>query len=159
MKIYDFTITNSDGEEVSLSSFKGKVLLIANTASKCGFTPQYEALQTLYNQYNQQGLEILAFPCNQFGNQEPGNNQEITSFCSLNYGLTFPVMSKVDVNGSNAHPIFSYLQENAPGILGKSIKWNFTKFLVDKEGNVVDRFAPTTSPLKLQGCIEELLAL
>lgn len=158
MNIYDFTVTSSDGDVIPMSSYRGKVVLIVNSASKCGFTPQYKELQELYNQYHQQGLEILAFPCNQFGNQEPGNNEEISNFCSINYGLTFPVMEKVDVNGENAHPLFKYLQEKSPGLLGKAIKWNFTKFLVDKEGNAVDRFAPTTSPLKLKKQIEELLA-
>jgi len=158
MTIYDYTVTDSDGEESKMSNYKGKVLLIVNTASKCGFTPQYTELQELYDQYHQQGLEILAFPCNQFGNQEPGNDAEIANFCSLNYGLTFPVMSKIDVNGPAAHPLFKHLQEKSPGILGKAIKWNFTKFLVDKEGNVVDRFAPTTQPSKLKKQIEELLS-
>lgn len=156
MSIYDYTITAKDGKEIPVSDFKGKVLLIVNTASKCGFTPQYNELQKLYEQYSHQGFEILAFPCNQFMNQEPGSNDEISNFCTLNFGVTFPIMSKVEVNGKEAHPLFKYLQDHCPGVLGKSIKWNFTKFLVDAEGKIVGRFAPTTSPMKLQKRIEKL---
>ena len=157
MSIYDFYVKDSGGRDVSLKDYKGKVLLIVNTASKCGFTPQYQGLQRLYEKYGKDKFEILAFPCNQFANQEPGSSAEISSFCSLNYGVTFPVLQKVDVNGKNAAPLFEYLKEASPGILGKAIKWNFTKFLVDSEGNIVDRFAPTTEPEKLDAKIKELI--
>ncbi|MCX7922605.1 MAG: glutathione peroxidase [Clostridia bacterium] len=157
MNIYDFSIKSAEGQEIPMSNYKGKVLLVVNTASKCGFTPQYNELQKLYDQYDDRKFEILAFPCNQFMNQEPGNANEIANFCTLNYGVTFPVLSKIDVNGPNAHPLYKFLQEKSPGIFGKSIKWNFTKFLIDAKGNVVERFAPTTSPAKLKGRIEELI--
>jgi glutathione peroxidase len=157
MSIYDYKITSSNGSEISMSEYRGKVLLIVNTASKCGFTPQYTELQELYKQYGKQGLEILAFPCNQFANQEPGSNSEIASFCSLNYGVSFPVMGKIDVNGQNAHLLFQYLEEKAPGIFGKAVKWNFTKFLVDRTGSSIERHAPTTSPARLKSRIEKLL--
>ncbi|WP_044748373.1 glutathione peroxidase [Bacillus alveayuensis] len=158
MSIYDFTVKTIRGEEKSMADYKGKVLLIVNTASKCGFTPQYKELQELYDEYKDKGFEILGFPCNQFGHQEPGSESEIESFCQLNYGVTFPMFAKVDVNGANAHPVFVYLTEKAPGILGtKAIKWNFTKFLVDKNGNVVNRFAPQTKPSELKQEIEKLL--
>ena len=158
MTIYDFTVTTADGHDIPLSDYKGKVLLIANTASKCGFTPQYEALQELYEQYGDENFTVLAFPCNQFANQEPGTNEEIQSFCKLNYGVTFPVLAKIEVNGDNAHPLFQYLKEQAPGTVGKAIKWNFTKFLIDAEGHVYKRYAPSTTPDKLTGDIEKLLA-
>ncbi|HZG59284.1 MAG TPA: glutathione peroxidase [Anoxybacillus sp.] len=158
MSIYDFTVKTIRGEEKSMAEYKGKVLLIVNTASKCGFTPQYKELQELYDEYKDKGFEVLGFPCNQFGHQEPGSESEIESFCQLNYGVTFPMFAKVDVNGANAHPLFVYLTEKAPGILGtKAIKWNFTKFLVDKNGNVVGRFAPQTKPSELKQEIEKLL--
>ena len=157
MVIYDFKVKDDLGNEVSLIDYKGKVLLIVNTASKCGFTPQYEGLQRLYNKYGSDGFEILAFPCNQFANQEPGNAEEIKNFCTLNYGVTFPVFQKVEINGKNAEPLFNYLKESCPGLLGKAIKWNFTKFLVDSEGNIIDRFAPTTKPEKLENKIKELI--
>lgn len=157
MSIYDYTVTTIDGKEIPMSNYKGNILLIVNTASKCGFTPQYSQLQELYEQYGKSGLEILAFPCNQFMNQEPGNNEEIANFCGLNYSVTFPMFAKVDVNGKNAHPLYKYLQENAPGVIGKSIKWNFTKFLIDSKGNIAGRFSPTTSPFKLKGRIEALI--
>jgi glutathione peroxidase len=158
MSIYDFTVKTIRGEEKSMADYKGKVLLIVNTASKCGFTPQYKELQELYDEYKDKGFEVLGFPCNQFGHQEPGSESEIESFCQLNYGVTFPMFAKVDVNGANAHPLFVYLTEKAPGILGtKAIKWNFTKFLVDKNGNVVGRFAPQTKPSELKQEIEKLL--
>jgi glutathione peroxidase len=150
MNIYDFSVLSSSGKEIPMSDYKGKVLLLVNTASKCGFTHQYNELQELYQKYGSRNFEILAFPCNQFANQEPGTDKEIGSFCSLNFGVTFPVMAKIDVNGSTAHPLFKYLQEKSPGILGKAIKWNFTKFLVDKKGNIVSRFAPATTPLKIE---------
>jgi glutathione peroxidase len=157
MSVYDFSAVTINGEEKSLSDYRGKVLLIVNTASKCGFTPQYQELQKLYEQYRDKGLEILGFPCNQFGNQEPGSNEEIASFCQLNYGVSFPLFAKVDVKGPDAHPLFRYLTEQAPGFWNKEIKWNFTKFLVDRDGNVVKRYAPTTSPRKMEKDIEQLI--
>lgn len=158
MSVYDFTVKTIRGEEKSMADYKGKVLLIVNTASKCGFTPQYKELQELYDEYKDKGFEVLAFPCNQFGQQEPGSESEIERFCQLNYSVTFPMFAKVDVNDENAHPLFVYLTEKAPGILGtKAIKWNFTKFLVDKNGNVVSRFAPQTKPSELKQEIEKLL--
>ena len=158
MSIYDFRVKTIRGEEQSLADYKGKVLLIVNTASKCGFTPQYKELQKLYEQYRDRGFVVLGFPCNQFGNQEPGTEEEIEQFCQVNYGVTFPMFAKVDVNGENAHPLFQYLKEKAPGVLGtKAIKWNFTKFLVDRNGNVVARFASQTKPSELKNEIEELL--
>lgn len=157
MNIYDFNAKTSSGEEVSLSKYKGKVLIIANTASKCGFTPQYKDLEDLYKKFGNENFEILAFPCNQFLGQEPGSNEDIQNFCSINYGVTFPVFGKVDVNGENADPIFKFLRKNSSGILGDNIKWNFTKFIIDSEGNIVDRYAPTTSPKKLEKTIENLI--
>lgn len=156
--IYDFKVKDSKGNEIGLDSYKSKVMLIVNTASKCGFTPQYEGLQKLHDQYHQKGLEILAFPCNQFAKQESGSNQEIQEFCQINYGLKFPVMAKIDVNGETADPLYKYLkEEKGGGLLGKAIKWNFTKFLVDKNGKVVKRFASTVKPLEMKKDIEELL--
>ena len=155
--IYDFSLPSATGDEVPLSDYRGKVLLIVNTASKCGFTPQYEGLQALYDEYHERGLEILALPCNQFGRQEPGSNEEIQEFCQLNYGLTFPVMGKIDVNGRNAHPLYAYLKSEAGGLLTDAIKWNFTKFLVDRDGNVVKRFAPDYKPSSMAENIEQLL--
>lgn len=158
MNFYDFSAKNNMGIEKDMKDYKGKVVLVVNTASKCGFTPQYEDLQKLYEEYKDQGFEILAFPCNQFGNQEPGDNEEIRSFCKLNYDVTFPIFDKVDVNGENTHPIYKYLKENVKGLLNsKDIKWNFTKFLVDKNGDVVKRFAPIKKPLKMKKDVEELL--
>lgn len=160
MTVYNFSAKTITGEEACLRKYEGKVLVIVNVASKCGFTPQYKGLQALYEKYEKEGLEILGFPCNQFGAQEPGNEEEITSFCELNFGATFPMFAKVGVNGKNAHPLFTYLTEQAPGILGmKAVKWNFTKFLVDREGNVVNRFAPQTKPEELEKEIEKLLKL
>jgi len=156
-EIYNFKVNNSKGEEVELSTNKGKVMLIVNTASKCGFTYQYEGLQDLHDLYNKEGLEILAFPCNQFKNQESGTDKEIQSFCQLNYGLKFPVYSKIDVNGDDAHPLYKYLKKQKKGLLGSNIKWNFTKFLVDREGNVVKRFAPTLKPESMKEDIKKLL--
>lgn len=156
--IYQFNVKKNDGEEVSLEDYKGKVLLIVNTASKCGFTPQYEGLEELYKSYKDKGLEILAFPCNQFGGQEPGSDSEIAQFCDLNYKTSFPLFSKIDVNGGNAHPLYEHLKEKAPGLLGsKKVKWNFTKFLVDKNGNVVTRFAPQKKPQDIAEDIDKLL--
>jgi glutathione peroxidase len=157
MSVYDFSAVTINGEEKSLSDYRGKVLLIVNTASKCGFTPQYKELQMLHERYRDKGLKILGFPCNQFGNQEPGSNDEIASFCQLNYGVSFPMFAKVDVKGPNAHPLFRYLTEQAPGFWNKEIKLNFTKFLIDRDGNVVNRYAPTTSPRKIEKDIEQYL--
>ena len=157
--IYDFSANrlNSDSEE--LSNYKGKVVLVVNTASKCGFTPQFEGLESLYKSFQSQGLEILGFPCNQFMKQDPGSAEEIADFCQANYGVTFPMFAKVDVKGESAHPLFQYLTSSAPGLLGsKSIKWNFTKFLVNPEGDVVKRYAPATKPENIAADIEALLA-
>ncbi len=151
MSVYDYNAKTIRGEDVSLSRYRGKVLLIVNTASACGFTPQYKGLQQLYAKHREAGLEILGFPCNQFGGQEPGAEAEIAEFCEVNFGVTFPLFAKVDVNGDNAHPLFKYLSKEAPGILGtKSIKWNFTKFLVDRDGNVIARYGSTDSPEDLE---------
>lgn len=182
MNLYQFKANDIDGNPVDLEQFRGKVLIIANTASKCGFTPQYEGLQALYETYRDQGLEILGFPCNQFLGQEPGDSGEIKGFCSLNYGVTFPLFEKIDVNGPDAHPLFTYLKENTPlkdpenkdsasqklfGLLkekfpsflkGNAIRWNFTKFVVDREGNITDRFEPITAPKDMESRIQELLA-
>lgn len=156
-KIYDFTVKDSKGSDVALSDYKGKAVLIVNTASKCGFTPQYEGLQKVYDEFNEQGLEILAFPCNQFGKQEAGSDEEIQSFCQINYGLSFPVMGKIEVNGSGADPLYQFLKKEKGGVLGSKIKWNFTKFLVDKEGNVIKRFASTVKPEDLVADIKKVL--
>ena len=156
--VYDFSATLLSGEEIPLKKFQGKVLLIVNTASKCGFTPQYSGLEELHKKYAARGFEVLAFPCNQFGGQEPGDAREIKNFCSLTYGVTFPLFSKVNVNGEDAHPLFSFLKHAKPGLLGsEAIKWNFTKFLVDRDGAVVERYAPLTRPEELQTRIEALL--
>jgi glutathione peroxidase len=157
MSIYDITVTTANGEEKSLADYRGKALLVVNVASKCGFTPQYKGLQELYEKYKDQGLEILGFPCNQFLGQEPGSNEEIQDFCQVNYGVHFPVFAKIDVNGSNAHPLYKHLTKEASGILGGAIKWNFTKFLIDRDGKVVKRYAPNTEPEKMTEKIEELL--
>jgi glutathione peroxidase len=156
--LYNFKVKNIDGEEVSLNNYKNKVLLIVNTASKCGFTPQYKGLEEVYKKHKDQGLEILGFPCNQFGKQEPGDEEEIKNFCSLTYDVSFPMFAKVDVNGNSAAPIYEYLKSEAPGVLGsKAIKWNFTKFLVDQNGNVLKRFSPQDTPEKIEKEIEKLL--
>ncbi|MBM7703219.1 glutathione peroxidase [Metabacillus iocasae] len=158
MSVYEYSAKTIKGEDVSLDHYKGKVMLIVNTASKCGFTPQYKDLQALHEEYSGQNVNILGFPCNQFGGQEPGQEQEIEQFCELNYGVTFPMFAKVDVKGEDAHPLFTYLTEKAPGLLGsKAIKWNFTKFLVNQNGEVVKRYAPQTSPKEIKKDIEELL--
>lgn len=157
MSIYDFKVKTIDGEEVSLKDFEGKVLLIVNTASKCGFTPQYKELEEIYKKIGNEKFEILGFPCNQFGNQEPGSSSDIKNFCEINYGVTFPIFEKIDVKGDSAHPLFKYLCEEKKGIMGETIKWNFTKFLVDASGKVIDRFAPTTSPLKIEESIKKLI--
>ena len=155
--IYDYVVKDRNGNDVKLSDYKGKVLLIVNTATGCGFTPQYEGLENLYNKYKSKGFEILDFPCNQFGNQAPGSNDEINEFCTLKYHTTFPRFAKIDVNGKNEEPLYTYLKSQKKGLLSKNIKWNFTKFLVDKEGNVVDRFDSMTTPEKIDSKIEELL--
>ncbi len=156
--IYDFTAKTLDGKDVSLGDWRGKVLLIVNTASKCGFTYQYQGLEALHRDYAARGLTILGFPCNQFGHQEPGDAAEIANFCSLTYDVTFPMFAKVDVNGDDAHPLYKWLKTQKRGFLGTSgIKWNFTKFLVDRSGKVVGRFGPTTKPEALTTAIEALL--
>ena len=157
MSIYDFTVKGRAGEDVSLSTYKGKVLLVVNTATGCGFTPQYEGLQKLYDKHKDKGFEILDFPCNQFANQAPGTIEEIQSFCTLNYGTTFPRFAKIDVNGKNASDLFKFLKKEKKSALGSSIKWNFTKFLIDREGNVVKRFAPTDTPQSIEQDIVSLL--
>ena len=157
MKFYDFTAKKMNGMEVKMDDYKGKVVLVVNTASKCGLTPQLNELEQMYKDYKDKGFEILGFPCNQFANQDPGSNKEISEFCLINYGVTFTMFEKIDVNGESAHPIYKYLKNNANGILNNEIKWNFTKFLIDSEGNVVDRFAPTTNPKKIRKDIEKLL--
>jgi len=157
MNIYDFKVRNAKGVEVSMADYKGKVLLIVNTATGCGFTPQYEGLQKLYDKYKDQGLEILDFPCNQFGHQAPGTEEETQEFCTLKYGTTFPLFAKIDVNGKNADPLFTYLKNQQGGFLGDDIKWNFTKFLVSRDGKVIDRYAPVTKPESIEDDILKLL--
>lgn len=157
MSIYDFKAKDAMGAEVNLSEYKGKVLLIVNTATGCGFTPQYDGLQDLYEKYQSQGLEILDFPCNQFGHQAPGTEEEIVDFCQSRYGVTFRQFAKIEVNGENEHPLYTWLKAQKGGFMGSKIKWNFTKFLLDKEGNVIDRYAPTTEPSKIEEKIKELL--
>ena len=156
--VYDFEATNLQGKPVKLAAYKGKPLLIVNTASQCGLTPQYEGLEALYKAYASKGLVVLGFPCNQFGGQEPGDADAIESFCQVNYGVSFPMMAKVDVNGAGAHPLYKWLVSEKPGFLGsEAIKWNFTKFLVNKEGEVIKRYAPTLLPKDLERDIEALL--
>ncbi|WP_243494557.1 MULTISPECIES: glutathione peroxidase [Priestia] len=158
MSVYEYSAKTIKDEDVSLSNYQGDVLLIVNTASKCGFTPQYKDLQALYEEEKENGLTVLGFPCNQFGGQEPGSSNDIEQFCELNYGVSFPMFAKVDVKGEYAHPLFAYLTEQAPGLLGsKAIKWNFTKFLVNRQGEVVKRYAPQTAPKDIQKDIKELL--
>jgi glutathione peroxidase len=157
--VYDFTANTLDGRPVSLADYRGKVLLIVNTASKCGFTPQYTGLEALHKTYADKGLEVLGFPCNQFGAQEPGDAAEIANFCSLTYDVSFPMFAKIEVNGPAAHPLYQYLKKAKKGLLGsEGIKWNFTKFLIDKNGEVVARYAPTDKPEALDGVIQKLLA-
>ncbi|UYH55953.1 glutathione peroxidase [Qipengyuania sp. SS22] len=156
--IADFVVTTNKGDEIALSEKLGKVLLLVNTASKCGFTPQYDGLEELYQDYRDRGFEVLAFPCNQFGGQEPGDAGEIAEFCKVNFGLTFPLMAKVDVNGDNASPLFDWMKREKPGVMGsKAIKWNFTKFLIDRSGQVVKRYGPTDAPKTIAKDIEKLL--
>jgi glutathione peroxidase len=157
--IYDFSADRLSGDPVDLEQYRGKVVLIVNTASKCGYTPQYEGLEALYRQFKDKGVEVLGFPCNQFGKQEPGTAYEIGAFCEKNYGVTFPMFDKIDVNGTGAHPLFRHLKSEAPGVLRtEAIKWNFTKFLVRKNGKVYKRYAPQTAPDELTDDIEKLLA-
>jgi glutathione peroxidase len=157
--VYDFSAKAIDGSEIPLQQFEGKVLLIVNTASKCGFTPQYEGLEELHRKYGPQGFAVLGFPCNQFGAQEPGDAAEIANFCKLTYDVDFPLFAKIDVNGDKAHPLFQWLKKAAPGLLGtEAIKWNFTKFLVDKDGQVLERFASATKPEAIASHVEKLLA-
>lgn len=156
-RIYDFKAIDNMGKEVDFAQFKGKVLLIVNTASKCGFTPQYDGLEALYKKYKDQGLVIIGFPCDQFAHQEPGTDAEIAEFCRLNYGVTFPIMSKIDVNGKNAHPIYTYLKSAAKESQGKAIKWNFTKFLISRDGGIIKRYAPAMPPEKIDADIQALL--
>ena len=156
--IYNYQATTIKGDTVSLANYRGKVLLIVNTASKCGLTPQFEGLEKLYEKYRDRGLAILGFPCNQFGHQDPGNNNEIEQFCQVNYGVSFPMFAKIDVNGPDTHPLFQHLKKAAPGIFGsEKIKWNFTKFLINRNGEVVDRFAPATKPEKIEQAITTAL--
>lgn len=155
--IYDFTAERMDSTSQAFSDYKDKVLLIVNTASKCGFTPQFEGLEALYQQYKDQGLVVIGFPCNQFGSQDPGSNDEIGAFCQKNYGVSFPMMAKIDVNGAEAHPLFIWLKEQKGGLLTDGIKWNFTKFLIDSNGQVIDRYAPTTKPDAIKTDIEQAL--
>lgn len=157
MNFYDFSATSMDGEQVNMKDYKGKVVLVVNTASKCGLTPQFSGLEDLYNEYKDRGLEILGFPCNQFANQDSGSNKEIQQFCQLNYGVTFTMFEKIDVNGENAHPLYKFLKSQAKSLFSKEIKWNFTKFLIDADGKVIKRYAPTKSPLKMKSDIEKLI--
>jgi glutathione peroxidase len=159
MNVFDFQATSLDGKPVDLADYRGKTLLIVNTASECGFTPQYKGLQQLHDQFHDRGLAVLGFPCNQFGKQEPGTEAEIGAFCEKNFGVTFPMFAKVDVNGEDAHPLFKYLKKEKPGVLGtEGIKWNFTKFLVNKNGDVVQRYAPQTKPEEIMSDIEKQLS-
>ncbi|MEP3561637.1 MAG: glutathione peroxidase [Marinobacter sp.] len=156
--IYDFSAKDVKGSDVAMADYKGKVLLIVNTASKCGFTPQFEGLQELRTELGAKGFEVLGFPCNQFMNQDPGSNESITEFCSLNYGVDFPMFAKIDVNGDGAHPLYRFLKKEAKGLMGsEKVKWNFTKFLVNKDGQVVRRYAPTVKPADIRNDIEKLL--
>lgn len=157
--VFDFEATGISGEQVDLAQYKGKVLLVVNTASSCGFTPQYMGLEQVYQQFRDKGAVVLGFPCNQFGAQEPGTDQEIGAFCATHYGVSFPMFSKIEVNGKNAHPLYRHLKKTAPGVLGtQAIKWNFTKFLIRKDGSVYKRYAPPTTPEKIAHDIEKLLA-
>ncbi|BFN14542.1 MULTISPECIES: glutathione peroxidase [Marinobacter] len=156
--IYSFSAKDIKGQEVSLDDYRGKVLLIVNTASKCGFTPQFEGLQSLHEELGERGFEVLGFPCNQFMNQDPGNDDAISQFCSLNYGVSFPMFAKIEVNGDGTHPLFRFLKREAKGLMGsEKVKWNFTKFLVNREGQVVRRYAPTAKPADIRADIEKLL--
>lgn len=156
--VFDFNCRTSSGQDRALEEFSGKVLLVVNTASKCGFTPQFAGLEELYEKHHERGLEVLGFPCNQFGKQDPGSNDEITEFCQLNYDVSFPMFGKIEVNGSSADPLYKHLKKEAPGALGtRAIKWNFTKFLINRDGEVIKRYAPATTPAQIESDIEELL--
>lgn len=156
--VFDFSCSTSSGDERSLADYRGKILLVVNTASKCGFTPQFAGLEEMYEKYRERGLEILGFPCNQFGKQDPGSNEEITEFCQLNYGVSFPMFGKIEVNGRGADPLYQHLKKAAPGALGtRGIKWNFTKFLINRDGKVLKRFSPATTPAQIAKEIEQLL--
>lgn len=157
MSFYDYAAKKMDGKEQSMEEYKGKVVVVVNTASKCGLTPQFKELEELYEKYNKEGLEIIGFPCNQFAGQDPAENEEIHTFCQRNYGVSFPMFEKIDVNGENTHPIYKYLKKEAKGTLGNNVKWNFTKFIIDKDGKVVKRVAPTVNPIKMEDEIKELL--
>ena len=157
MKFYDFKARKMNGQEVSMNEYEGKVILVVNTASKCGLTPQFKELQEIYEEYKSKGLEILGFPCNQFAKQDSGSNEEIHEFCQLNYGVSFNMFEKIDVNGENAHPLYKFLRKEAKGIFSDKIKWNFTKFLIDCQGNIIKRYAPTVKPDKIKEDIEKLL--
>ncbi len=157
MKFYDFSAKNMDGQEVNMVEYKGKVVLVVNTASKCGLTPQFTGLEELYEEYKEKDFEILGFPCNQFAKQDSGSNEEINNFCLINYGVSFTMFEKIDVNGQNAHPLYKYLKSEAKGLISKEIKWNFTKFLIDSDGNVIKRYGPTTNPLSIKDDIEKLI--
>ena len=157
MSFYDLTVMNADNEAVSMKDFEGKVVLVVNTATGCGFTPQYNALEALYEKYKDQGFEILDFPCNQFGEQAPGTDAEITEFCAINFGVSFKQFSKIDVNGENEAPLYTWLKNEKRGVLSSKIKWNFTKFLLDRDGNVAERYAPTVTPERIEPRIKELL--
>lgn len=157
MSIYDYKVKDAKGEMVDMADYKGKVLLIVNTATGCGFTPQYDGLEKLYANYNEKGFEILDFPCNQFGHQAPGTEEEIVSFCKMKFGTTFKQFAKIEVNGENEEPLYTYLKSQKKGVGGSKIKWNFTKFLVDRDGNVVDRFGSATTPEKIEKKIKELI--
>ncbi len=157
MEFYNLTAEKINGEKVSMDTFRGKTIIVVNTASKCGLTPQYEGLEKLYKQYKDDGLVILGFPCNQFANQESGSSDEIQEFCQINYGVSFPMFAKIDVNGDNAHPIFKYLKSELGGLFGSRIKWNFTKFIIDKNGKPVKRFAPITKPEKMEKFLKKIM--
>jgi len=157
MKFYNFSAKKMNGQEVKMEEYKERIVLVVNTASKCGLTPQFKELEEIYKEYKDQGLEILGFPCNQFARQDPASNDEIQSFCLLNYGVTFTMFEKIDVNGENAHPLYKFLKSEEKGLFSKEIKWNFTKFLIDKEGKVVKRYSPTTNPLKIKDDIIKFL--
>ena len=157
MRFYDFKARKMNGQEVRMDNYQGKVVLVVNTASKCGLTPQFQGLEELYQEYKNQGLEILGFPCNQFANQDKGSNEEIQEFCQLNYGVTFTMFEKIEVNGENAHPLYKFLRKEAKGLFGNKIKWNFTKFLIDSQGNIIKRYAPTVKPQQIKTDIEKLL--
>ena len=157
MKFYDFKAVKMNGQEISMEDYKGKTVLVVNTASKCGLTPQLTGLEELYKKYADEGFVILGFPCNQFANQDPKENNEISEFCLINYGVTFPMFQKIEVNGKNAHPLYKFLKEQSHGIIGNDIKWNFTKFLIDKDGNVVKRYAPITKPESIEKDLQRYL--